>query len=596
MSSQGAGTVVFVPGAAILMLGGVVVGTGIIIGKSIMWCHDKAEQNYREACKSYSALRERAEAELLRQPADRSLIIAATIDRNTSALNLIGGSDVVLDSSPQASSELLLVLKQAQEAVTSQAVQPDEYERGKERRRLAIAIAVARGALQDAALDAARRALAGTTQDMLNARRQLNDAWVRVADSNAQQRRHESEVTLIVAEVQRKLETTQAIAQLQNVVLEQQIENKISEAKQRLLNAQQILPHNGAEAERVAESALGLADEVVYGVATEVDRSHDLRRRQTAQVRGQLEAIQALIADVETGSLASAEVRDGLRRRASHIEKQWAAIAGVAAAGTVGDDINTLLDQIEALKTDVFKVVTPIQQQHIGTAIAETLGELGFSPIGDETRLTPTANGDSMTIAARRLESPGDRSSDDHFVYFSVDKQGRVKYHFDGYQGDACVQEADRVFKALRKRGVLISTRAKVSALDPETAASTLALDQLAPDLSVNSQQALRQQALLAVLRRLGHSHIDQRIVGGVVELDAHNGVGHTLTTRIDPEGDFEVEERGNPAPGATPGVIEDELRQVEVGPGDDEDDLEVVRPARQTYHEYGGNAMTQSN
>ncbi|HET8846894.1 MAG TPA: hypothetical protein VFN35_35855 [Ktedonobacteraceae bacterium] len=63
MSSAGVGTVAAVGALGIVAAGALVVGAGVLIGQGVVWCGQKLEENYQNACKDWTNLANRARTE-----------------------------------------------------------------------------------------------------------------------------------------------------------------------------------------------------------------------------------------------------------------------------------------------------------------------------------------------------------------------------------------------------------------------------------------------------------------------------------------------------------------------------------------------------
>src|SRR5207237_8464661 len=115
--------------------------------------------------------------------------------------------------------------------------------------------------------------------------------------------------------------------------------------------------------------------------------------------------------------------------------------------------------------------------------IASTLDELGFSanpqiggpPVVDKI-------GASTRILARRQEQDAITGElrDERQVIFHVDSDGSITYDFSGYIGEDVTSQSQRVFAALRAKGIVIvdsATEQKLKNLSSEEIMSKLLND-----------------------------------------------------------------------------------------------------------------------
>lgn len=540
MSTQGAGAVVLGPGIVLLVAGGVVVGTGILVGKGIMWCHDKLEENYHNACQSYTALKQEAEAEALAHAQDRQEALQAYIERYAApdALTLASASadaatDAATDAMAQVDPAVARALEESRAALASTQRPQLDYQAEQERRQLANEIVACKGIVSPAALDEALAVYRAPESSAL----QLRAARVTLhsnAQSHAQQRHQEQLAAVTIADATRELRAAHALLAQSGQAADAQATNQLQAIGERITEAKRISSQNAGAALTAAEEALADARRQVYAATRAVTQRWSARQRIAATQQGQLDALNDVISDLALGKLATDEQIAGFQRELSGLREQ---VSQAQRGGGLGDDVGAneaasarTASALAALKQRLFALSDARQQRLIGDQIATTLTELGFSAVGEEgAQIEAQPLDTDLRIGARRAEQSGNAERQEHLVYFNVDAQGHVTFDFSGYEGAECVKEATRIFHALRRHGILLMDAARLAGIESEGAtAELLARDDYAPPLDVNKALPIIQQAILDVLeQRMGFTHVEQHIAADFFEVDAHNGQGH---------------------------------------------------------------------
>ncbi len=602
MSYQGAGAVVAGPGVVLLIAGGIVVGTGILVGKGIMWCHDKLEENYRSACQSYTTLKEQAEAEVRGTTADRQMRLAAYIERNAALAmddvddaNAIPGAGVMDPAVTRA-------LQEAREALAA-AQQPTlDYQTEVERRQLANEIAASEGVASPSAIDAAKATLAaqgGSATQMRAASEALRNAVKAIADGQVQQRQQAKLAEITIADARRELRTARSLLAQSGATADAQAQLQV--IARQLTEAEGIRGQNAEAALEAAREALQSARQQVYSATRAVTQRWSKRRGYFDEMSGQLDALQAVVSDLSIGRLATPVQISGFQGEIANLLAQ---VAQAQRDDLRDADTNEAMREgingaLADLKRRLFAQSDATQQRHIGDQIAATLAELGFVAVEDDA-LAPQVKplDTSLRIAARRVEQPADAGRQEHLVYFTVDAQGHTWFDFSGYEGNECTKEAARVFNALRRHGVLLMDAARLAELNSQGAtAEMLEREEYAPELRVNKAQPLIQQAMYDVLvNRMGFTQVDRSSSGGVIEMDAHNGMGHRYHTEVKPSGEALVLRDDQDVTNDATDAVAVAARAVPpslTASQDDEDEQVVVTPPTRSWESTGGRAQS---
>ena len=152
MSTEGLGTVLLMPAAAL-------VGTGVLIAQGLMWCGKKMKERYETASQSYNTLAQAAFEEQQAQQEDRKFIVTAMIEQFTSGTNL----RLYAPAEQNIADEIVIksMLERAQNALSSSEMASRlkaEHEQARFRRTLEAEIVASQGIAPTETLAAAKAA------------------------------------------------------------------------------------------------------------------------------------------------------------------------------------------------------------------------------------------------------------------------------------------------------------------------------------------------------------------------------------------------------------------------------------------------------
>ncbi len=201
--------------------------------------------------------------------------------------------------------------------------------------------------------------------------------------------------------------------------------------------------------------------------------------------------------------------------------------------------------RLSLLKEQTFTLIETLQQQVIADTIAETLQELHFQATpGDQGLIR--ARDTLLRVVASPSKQSAQNKRDDRVVTFEIARNGDITYDFVGYTGDSCLTEAETIFAALREKGLHILDQNVARRMREAVArgqrvdAQMLQRPEYQHHPLSNKLQAQMAERLLSALGKMQFEHIEQQVVGGVIELDAFNGdVGYHAQIRA--EGTVEV-------------------------------------------------------
>ncbi len=552
MSTEGtaavAGLPVAVAGAPVIGLGVLVAGTGILVAQGIMWCYEKLEENYRSACQSYTNLAEAASQETFARQQDRYPLLAAAVNQFTTAPHLRAASGAAQSAQatatpdPRLLEEANTALARAQEALRSSADAQrvrEEAERAILRRQLETEIAASQHILPTQVIAKAHLTLDQSSANMRAALDALSSAWKAINDSQQHRAHQERQARVILGNVRQQVVGIQVLAQQHLGQTDANFAQRLRDITDRVKRAEKFLAsdptaNDPRTALQVAQEAQKLAQDLEGHLANEVLSRWDEQHKLLLAQRGRLKALADVLTDARAIVLVPATQIDPVARKLQETE---ALIARAEQATATG--VRAMLPKIRAsidfLQEDIFQLVGTGQQQQIGGTIQQTLQELGFHT-GQAKQV-----GDKISILARRQGQTAGAGRDEKLVFFYVDQRGRVAYDFCGYKGDECVREAQRVFDALRAKGVLLADPAAKLPAGNE-ALEPLRQGHFAPRFEVNKRQERLRQAVLQALRQMGFANIHESSGDGYIELDAFNGTqGHRYHVELTPGGEAKV-------------------------------------------------------
>ncbi len=548
MSSNGTGAVVLVPLAIVgaVAVGGMVVVYGGV--KFVMWCGEKLDQNYRNAVAAY----ERAEQERDRRTGldvhDRRAALLAGFQESLAAqgaqLGSLAGARVVDAREIQAaiaSAQAALSTTVDVAAVRQQATQAAL------RQQLRSAIDAA-GNQVDASIIRQAEAALSQFPDAMRAALDRLSAAVATLDQHRRAALEQRIATRAMIDDARQ-HFDSARLMLSQVPGGPNMSEEIAEIEKNLTTADRYRDLNANLAFDNAQAAQRLARELANSVCDLALAARDTRQSQLMSQRGQLDALTTIHDQLEATS----------HREIPDVKADLAAIATRLAQASSGDtsvNLDDLARQLDGAKAALFHEVGAFQQRAIGETIHETLGELGF----DAAPITTVDSSLKVRAAHHAGDSGGERD-----IYFYVGADGSVSYDFSGYIGDGCLTEAERIFGALRTKGLFI--------VDPDRAEGVLDLDALAapdmaPQLVLTEPQARTQDIIRRALQKMGLGHIVQREYidpntgARTTEIDASRDGFGFYAAKVNEQGQAVITHDGAPAPQSDP--IFAELRILE--------------------------------
>ena len=536
MSSEGAGSVVMIPTAAL-------VGTGVLVSKGFMWCGKQLKERYERDSQSHTDLMIAVLKEQQAQMTDRKLVVEAMIEQFTASPNLRLSSNVQ-SQQQQAETEDAIkgMLERARDAMqSSDAINrlKLEHEQAQLRRMLEEEITVSQGIVPTETLAIARAAINRSVQDLRAAQQSLqailHDAEKQPSASSRLQANRLQQARTTLEIVRSELSLLKGLLQRNYGTIDQRYKYDLETLNNRIQRLDASLQQSKVEAERALAEVRSTQEDVrklEQKVSTNLLRELEERHERVLEAQGQLDGLKKVVQETRTADIVTSSQGQAILQEIDQLKGQ---ITRMESA-TDHNLLQRSIDQVTLLRDRVFKLVGEGQQKGVSELISTTLGELGFSSGVSEDN-PPIIE---KVGASTRIEAQQDGKT----VVLYVDRDGGVLYDFSGYQGSACVQEANKIFAALRKKGVFIIDAAtereliEQSDLTPEM----LLDDQFAPHFEVNKLQAKISMLLVQVLDKMSFSSISQNASGGSIIIDAINnqdGIGYHII--LDRKGDEQV-------------------------------------------------------
>lgn len=429
-------------------------------------------------------------------------------------------------------------LKAAISDASSTARSFHELERETLNRRLKMEIEACRNLLPPALIRQAEETPGDAVDELREAISTLEEARSKIETAQMQQKRQEQQVieTLNMVRTQcsvvkEMLHETAGPQPGEFVERQREIESIVAAAQARLAT-------NRDEARELANEARRVVRRLLEDVSAYLLDGWSNINGKVNHLLGTLTALKQMVEEAAVMEGVDPAELHSLTERIAKIYNE-AQLIGQSSSLAVQRRLTILAERVELLKQDVFNVIGAYQQQAIAKTIAATLADLSFQSVTGGVPLVQD-NGDMMRIVATQTGITAEGERDDKLVTFDISRKGKVVYDFSGYEGDTCVEEAERIFAALRVRGVYL--------LDPQTAKrlqeaypqgikhSILNQPQYYPQPVKNKAQPELAERIRAVLERMDYHHIQQRSVGGSIEFDAFNGsIGYHVI--LNPEG-----------------------------------------------------------
>lgn len=556
MSTQGKGSAVVsnpvAAGAGLAVAGvamagiGVAIGGGILIYQGVTYCGKQLQKHYENSCKEATRMKE---AHFAKNRANISL------QNSTSSLQwqriaAMGGVAPQGISSPaepalnmKEQAESLAHIQRTIEDAQATLQLKDEMEKDLLVYRLRAGIEAGRGLLPASALAEAENALRGGSDTILHALEQLERAWQPVTDAQSQQthqlRLAQQALGGVFAQLGSVDTLLYTLGETQNAVYQQRKQAIQTRAKE----AEQQLTSNPVRALTLAKDAQQLATTLAEDVSSHLfEQWEGLRSKQLA-LQGTLTALERMVLEAIVLKLVNNEEADQLKQRIQDAQTSIQRFVNAGMSPTAQREALMLNERVALLKKDVFQRVQTSQQKGIAQTIAQTLTEVGFQGVQGDAPVLQT-NGDTVRVVVKRAGHTPGFARDDKRVAFDITRDGEVSYDFSGYVGDTCVEDAKKIFTALRKNGIFILDDEAMSKLQQvpseQVTPSLLAQEVFQPHLTRKKEQADLVDRLSRVLAQMNYQNIKKSSAGGTIEIDAFNGsIGYHIV--LPSEGDVQV-------------------------------------------------------
>lgn len=529
MSTEGAGKACVVAGSPVILGIQAAVGAGILVEKGVMWVSDQIEKNYLEKCQTWSTHYDAAQAK--NQARAQVIQDYMTAQWYTNAASGLYRPSQHADTqmvAPEPQEDLLPVMAQVRSALDDMQKMRQVKRKTQHEQlvaRLLTEIEIGRGVLSPVSIAQAEAALGEASESVEQALDDLDTAW-KQRSTVSQEERQRREVQFLLQVTANQLSIVEQAREHPAALPVEAFVEQRRQIEATIAQAQAALQSNLALALELAEAARGAAQALSTQVSTALVDAWDRVRKEINTFQGVLTALTTMVNEAIAVKMIS-------RQRAYEFEGRIEALYEETehlVAHTPPDIQARLLllkERVGTLKQDVFAAIEQQQQRYIAQTIATTLDELGFQDIrGDEPTLKES--GDLIRVVTTTSGRTTGTERDDKIVSFDIARNGDIAYDFSGYVGDTCVQEAERIFVALHKKGIFIldAQAAKQLPTYPTKLITPELLEQpqWQPQIVQNKLQAELAERLRAVLEAMNYPTISQNVVGGCIELEAFSG------------------------------------------------------------------------
>ncbi|HEU5382457.1 MAG TPA: hypothetical protein VFV38_44160 [Ktedonobacteraceae bacterium] len=524
MSSAGEGAIVAVAAVPIVAAAGIT----ILIGRGLIWCGEKLEENYRNACQEWTGLADRVRAENMQNVQEMSSYLTDQMEYLATSAALTFSEISKSGELEEQKRQLNEAFARAQQALAS--AQQLTQSRAETRqtllsRRLQTEIAAAEGLLPAHEIERARVALQATPAEMQQALKRLQEAWERVSEAGnvrnhaiRQTQQTLQAVSARLSAIDALRQNAQSSSQLAFASQQSSIVALVREAET-FLNVQ---PGMALEKARAAEQEARRLTEIISG---ETIAAWSNQQKELNRLRGMVASLTRMLEEARSIQLLDAGQLQSLTERVQQAQNRLEQ-ADRPGASLTARQLARLQAGVNLVKQEVFALVGSTQQRNIAQTIATTLAELGFRSNNGSSPVLKQ-QGDSIHIQAITQPETAEQR-DEKVISFDIGPNGTVSYDFSGYIGDSCLSDAQRVFSALRQKGIFLldnKSSARLQQLpNASISAETLQDARFTLEPAQNKTQAELAEALLRVLQRMGYPTIQQRTVGGSIELEAFKG------------------------------------------------------------------------
>ncbi len=531
------------------MAGAMAVGAGIVIAEGLMWCGEKMQANYQQACQEWTAFENQA----------RTASRADVEQVNTylvSQLEFLSIDEFAHPDHDGATAVNQQALEQAIARARNILADTTLIEQDKSAieqkilsARLRAEIKTGRGLLPATTITAAEQALGGSSGEMRAMLEHLDLAWNAIQEQPVQQTRAIQRTQQLLTLVSSRLRAIETMLRDMNQETAQAYQKRVREIDNQLQDARdELVDMRPEHALNAVTSSQQAADRLLEEVTGSAHQSwNELRTRVNEQI-GTLDALWKMLVETEAvqiqgaGPLCNQQKATDLKQRLeTQIQKARSLLQGNNPQSR--RDLGRLTVAVENLKQAVFTTVKAGQQQTIGTLIQSTLSELGYqSDAGEQPVVKVHGDITRVEVMASRTNIPGQR--DDKVISFDVSRDGQVSYDFGGYIGEECVKEAQEVFEALHKKGVYLVNETALPLIQhlPLERIMQEVLDKPAFHTAAvkNKTQAELAETLKGVLNKMGYPGVRVSSVGGSIELEAFEGnIGYRVV--MSPEGEVQI-------------------------------------------------------
>ena len=540
MSTEGKGKccqVVFAPGTALL-------DTSVALGDGVVFAGKAIDRWSEEFVKKYAQLK--ADADAAARKNIGTLGGLSTLAEAAAYNKQLAGavqSQSLSEADKQAMDKELAQARAAIAGVRTSLKSPAELERQQLQQSLKREIVRGRSLLPASLIQGAEAALEGSKEAISKAIFRLMEARQRAEGELSLRERQRSQVEEAIQF---------ATAQLQ--VVEQMLQEMSSEQQAVFVERRRAIQSLLATIDPSEESELEEAIELVIeaqqnarvlagAITTALVEAWSTTHSQVNEQLAGLQVLRDMLTGADRMNVANRrEVRD-LTERVADIYDEVQSLTGHPLPH-VQQRLSALIERISPLKQEIFTIVEKSRQRVVAETIATTLVELDFGSLTRDQRLV-RENGDVLRVVATPTGKKSSEKRDDRIVSFEISRNGDVAYDFVGYTGDSCVEEAEKIFAALRAKGLYILDPKGAQRLQAAARERPITLEMLnRPELQLhpvkNKTQAELAERLQAVLERMQYHSISQQVVGGCIEMEAFNGpVGYRVVLK--PEGSIQV-------------------------------------------------------
>jgi hypothetical protein len=531
--------VVVVPAVA---AGVVIVGAGILIGRGLMWCGEKLEENYQNACKEWTNLADRARAENMQDIQAMTEYVADQLDLTATMFSTIN------PVTQQANTFDANAMREAFARTRQAFDDAQKLTQGKDTTRLLLLaqrlhadIEAGRGILPLQVIARSEAALQASPSEMQQAITELQAAWSGVTEVDSLRKRQERQAQQIIQSVRRQLTVIDSMTKSIKGSASRNLAGEQGNVETQVRDAELSLDIHPAEALDKARTAEAAVRRLMEAVSASIISTLNNRRKEVNSLRGILKSLENMLQEASAIQLLDpgqlTQLEDSIQKTQTRL------------SAFENDDDPTVPQQfarfkanVDLLKQDVFAAVKTTQQRSVAQTIATTLAELGFKA-GDGGKPALKQQGDIMRVMAMVNKEEALEQRDEKIVSFDIGPDGAVAYDFSGYAGDSCIQDAKRIFAALREKGVFILDKrglANLRRLPGENVTlETLKAAQFEPNITKNKAQADLAESLKHVLEKM-YPTIQLRVVGGSIEIEAFKGeIGYRVV--LSPEGEARI-------------------------------------------------------